>query len=125
MTDGSQTDTPPADVRRADTTTAVVPAPSAEPAASEWPEDEFQREAERYLLRAIFRGSAVGVPVFVVLYIGLVALAVGGLGYRLGPVLWMGAIVGLVAGVFFGGWAGFVQSVEKLEEAQQRAHRGD
>jgi hypothetical protein len=37
---------------------------------------------------------------------------------RLGPVVWMGAGVGVFAGAFYGGWAGTMMGTAELEAAE-------
>jgi hypothetical protein len=63
---------------------------------------------EQKLVRHIVTAMAICVPLFVALWIGLVAFAVSlaGVGYT-APLL-MAIVVGALAGAFFGSWIGFV-----------------
>ena len=49
----------------------------------------------------------------------IVAIALIGSGNALGPVLWMGAGVGVFGGAFLGGWAGVMSGLGQLEEAER------
>jgi hypothetical protein len=66
------------------------------------------RDEELQLVHYIVVGICICIPLFVGLWVGLIALAVtlAGVGYT-APLL-MGIAVGALAGVFFGAWAGFV-----------------
>jgi hypothetical protein len=66
------------------------------------------RDEETRLVRSIVIAMCICIPVFVGLWVGLIALAVtlAGVGYA-APLL-MGIAVGALAGVFFGAWIGFV-----------------
>ncbi len=60
------------------------------------------------LVRYIVIAMSICIPVFAAVWVGLVALAVtiAGVGYT-APLL-MAIAVGVLAGVFFGSWIGFV-----------------
>jgi hypothetical protein len=80
--------------------------------------------AERQLWRSLMWGMAIAVPVCIVIWMGLVALAVG----PKDPADWaawlgMGAVVGIFAGAFFGGWAAFTAKAHLLDEVDERAAR--
>ena len=83
------------------------------------------RAAERSLGRAAVRGVLIGMPVCAVIWTGIVglALAVAGGGWGVLPALGMGAVVGLFAGAFFGGWAGVTAKAHELDEAERRIVR--
>ena len=63
---------------------------------------------------AIF-GAVIGAVVCAGIWTGLVLLAVQGKGQALGPVLLVGAGVGVVAGLFLGGCGGALAGARKLE----------
>ena len=71
-------------------------------------------DAEKTLVHRIIIGVAVATPVFVGLWVGLIALAVrhdahaGATGMAVG--------IGVLNGVFFGTWAGFVASNDTFDE---------
>lgn len=77
--------------------------------------------AERSLMRSVLLGIAIAVPVCMVIWAALVAIAVGGDDPDWGAWLGMGAGVGAFAGAFFGGWAGFTAKAHLLDEVDQRA----
>lgn len=84
------------------------------------PDTETETESrEARVERGVFRdgmiGAIVGVLVLVPVWAGLVALAVRNSGTALWPAVVMGAGVGVVAGVFMGGWAGTLVGASKLE----------
>src|SRR3990172_6879841 len=64
--------------------------------------------AERHLMRAIGKSLAIAIPVCVVIWIGIVllALAVADWGGSWASTIAIGAVVGVFAGLFFGIWAG-------------------
>ena len=82
-------------------------------------------EAESSFWRSAVIGVLIGMPVCVVIWTGIVALAMTITGANLdwGVMLIMSVIVGCFAGVFFGGWAGVTVAAEKLEEAENATHR--
>jgi len=49
---------------------------------------------------------------------GLVAVALAGSGWGLGPPLWMAAGIGVFAGAFLGGWAGVMVGTTRLEHVE-------
>jgi len=93
--------------------------PEAERAASL----EEEKAAEQSLLRAVIRGAVVAVPVCIIIWCGIVALAVGGDDPDWGIWIGMGVAVGTVAGVFFGGWAGFIAKAHLLDEVDRRSRQ--
>jgi hypothetical protein len=72
--------------------------------------------AERLLVRRVITGVAAAVPVSVAVWLGLIALAVGNKDPEWPSWLGMGAVIGVLSGVFFGAWAGFVTQTHALEE---------
>jgi hypothetical protein len=81
--------------------------------------DEGQVVAEVRFARTVLIGVLIGMAVCAVLWIGLVLLALAGSGERLGPMLWVGAGIGMFAGVFFGGSAGSMIGARALERHEQ------
>ena len=81
--------------------------------------------AESNFWRSAIIGVLIGMPVCVVIWTGLVALAMTITGANLdwGVMIIMSVVVGCFAGVFFGGWAGVTIAAEKLEEAENASHR--
>ena len=79
-----------------------------------------QLAAERSLWHAMFIGVAIAVPVCIVIWLAIVALAVGGnTGVSWGLWLSIGAIIGVIAGVFFGGLFTFVTKSHLLDETDR------
>jgi hypothetical protein len=76
--------------------------------------------AEARLSRHIIRSLVVTVPLMVVFWVGLVALAVSFTTTRYGAPIAMAAAVGVLAGAFWGTWLGFV--LDSLDEERDRAH---
>jgi hypothetical protein len=91
--------------------------------------DELQERAERTFWRDAVVGAAVGMVVCAGLWMVIVAVALVGAGWELGPPLAMAAGVGVFAGAFLGGWVGVMAGVGRLEaaertiEARQRSDR--
>jgi hypothetical protein len=77
--------------------------------------------AEQSLFRAVIWGIVIAIPVCMVIWIGMVALAVGGKDPDWWAWIGMGALVGVLAGAFFGGWAGFTMKAHLLDELDERA----
>ena len=85
---------------------------------------ELSRKAELTLLHRIIIGVAIAVPLSIGLWVGLIALAVrdasaGTIGMAIG--------IGVLNGVFFGTWAGFVATTDAIDELEMDSdgHRGD
>jgi hypothetical protein len=78
---------------------------------------EQARAAERDVLIAVVKASMVAVPICVVIWLGLVtiALALAHSGNFV-VALPMAGGVGVVAGVFFGAWAAFLAKAHTLDE---------
>jgi len=81
------------------------------------------RQVERALWRTVFRASLLAIPICVVLWVGLVWLAISDKNEALGSPLAIGAVIGVIAGVFFGGWAGFLAKSHTLDDLDRRASR--
>jgi hypothetical protein len=99
-------------------TTEVEPtAPSAPPSTL----DE-ERAVERALWKSVFVYSVAAIPVCIAIWVGMVWLSLALLDsdWGLTAPLVMGACVGLVAGAFFGGWAGFLAKAHTLDELDRK-----
>ena len=89
----------------------------SEVAASGDTETAEELDAEKSVWRAVGWGILIAVPICIVIFMLIVAIAVG-------PedpqdwAAWLGiaAIVGIFAGAFFGGWAGFTAKAHLLDE---------
>ena len=79
--------------------------------------------AEQRLGRAIIIGIAVAVPVNIVIWMALVTFAVNRAGSARGGPLAMAAAVGVLSGLFFGTWAGFVSTTHAFEEFDRGVDR--
>ncbi len=79
-------------------------------------------DAEQRLIRQLLISTAVAIPVLVAFWVAVVALAVSFTDAAFVPALLMGGAVGVLAGVFWGTWMGFV-SYSRAVEAERRAGR--
>ena len=79
------------------------------------------REAEASLWRAVIKWTLIAIPICIVIWIGLIALAVGGDDPEWGAWIGIGVIVGAFAGAFFGGWAAFTAKSHLLDVVDERA----
>jgi hypothetical protein len=97
---------------------------AVEPAAVD-DNEVVQERAERSLWTRAAIGAVIGMASCAVLWAILVAVALAGSSWSMGPAMWMGAAVGVFAGAFLGGWAGIMAGIGKLEEAEHhiREHR--
>jgi hypothetical protein len=95
---------------------------------------EEERSAEVALLRTVFARVAIAIPLSIVIWVGLIALAVGDKDPDWGPWLGMAAAIGILNGVFFGALAGFITKAHVLDDVDDhvtkmvesaRAHRSD
>ena len=88
-----------------------------------------EARAESGVFRDAMIGALIGVLVLVPAWACLVALALRNSDTALLPAIAMGAGVGVVAGVFMGGWAGTLVGAAKLEryehETRPPAPRAD
>jgi hypothetical protein len=104
------------------------PSPSSERERVD-PSLERTLRAEHGLARGIVIGVTVAVPLCAAMWIGLVALALAGTSTGLVGPLAMGAGIGILTGVFFGTWWGFVSQTHTFEDldhelnAPTRDHR--
>ena len=81
-----------------------------------------EKAAERTLLMAVFKGTAIATPICIAAWMLIVLLALKDKS-NLDWWQWLGigAIVGVVAGAFFGGWAGFVAKAHVLDDVDKRS----
>jgi hypothetical protein len=81
-------------------------------------------DTEHLLVRRIIVSVVIAVPVAVVVMTGLVTLALTADHVRLEGPLVMAAAVGVLVGVFFGAWAGFVGTTHAFErlDASHETH---
>jgi hypothetical protein len=83
---------------------------------------EEQLAAERSLWHTMFMSLFIAIPVCIVIWLGIVVLAIGGHSdVSWGLWLAIGAIIGVIAGVFFGGLFTFVTKSHLLDEADRHA----
>jgi hypothetical protein len=80
--------------------------------------DAMQEEAERTFWHDAVVGAVEGMVVCAGLWMIIVAVALIGAGWALGPPLAMAAAVGVFAGAFLGGWVGVMAGVARLEETE-------
>lgn len=77
--------------------------------------DAEQARVESTVARSAVTGAIIGAVICAGIWVGLVAIALVGKGWRLGPMLLVGAGCGVFAGIFLGGWAGTLVGASKLE----------
>lgn len=114
--------TPPDETTPA--TLAAVPAPA--PVASTDPVPPEVAAAEAHWWRGLVLGMAIGIPLCALVWMGMVALAVGVIadtGWPVWPSVGMAAVVGVFAGAFLGGWAGVTACAEHLDETEFHSQR--
>ena len=104
--------------RQARTGPQLVPAPAVDAST----EAAAEARAEHGVFRDAAIGAAIGVAVFAPLYAALVWLALRSHGTPLAGPLLMAAGVGVLAGVFLGGWSGTLVGATALEK-YEREHR--
>jgi Mg/Co/Ni transporter MgtE len=79
--------------------------------------------AERSLVRAIAKTILICIPIGIVFFIGLLAIAVGG-DLAWWAIIGLGTLIGLIAAALFGVLAGVVLNAEKLDEVDHDVDRG-
>jgi uncharacterized membrane protein len=79
--------------------------------------------AEQHLMRRILIATAIAVPIGAAVFALLVAGAMVIAGQAVVVPAAMGAGIGILAGSFFGIWAGFVASVSELDTVDLHLHR--
>src|SRR4029078_4170378 len=80
--------------------------------------EEADHLAERHLVRRMIIGMAILIPIGAVFFAFLVGVAVWSTGTAIAGPVAMGAGGGVLAGIFFGTWAGFVASVNEFEDLE-------
>lgn len=91
----------------------IAPATGSEDLA-----DGRQTRAERTLWQRALVGGLIGMVLGALLWAGIVAVALVGSDFSIGPAVWMGAGVGVFGGVFLGSWAGVMAGLRQLEETE-------
>jgi len=86
--------------------------------------DAAQVQAEGNLVRSVLTGMAIGAVVCCAIWVGLVALATIGSGFRLLPMLAVAAGCGVFAGIFLGGCAGALAGARGLEHVEHERMHG-
>jgi hypothetical protein len=81
--------------------------------------EEQQVSAERGFWSATLVGALIGMVVCAGLWVLIVAIALVGAGWSLGPPLLMAAGIGVFAGAFLGGWAGAMVGAAGLERTER------
>ncbi len=89
--------------------------PQVAPSPSQQDVDAAQMRVEHTMLRDALVGALLGAILCAAIWTGLVWLALRSSSTARGPMLGMGAGLGVLAGVFLGGWAGTLAGSSKLE----------
>jgi len=95
----------------------MVPSPSAHATPAHMASGAgATHDAEMEMIHHILVAICIAVPMLVGLWVGLMAIAVSmeGIGYE--APLEMGAAIGVLAGLFFGTWLGFVWFSQKVDQ---------
>jgi hypothetical protein len=79
------------------------------------------REAEKALWNAVIKWTLIAIPICMVIWIGIIALAVGDDDPEWGAWIGIGIAVGAFAGAFFGGWAAFTAKSHMLDVVDERS----
>jgi hypothetical protein len=79
--------------------------------------------AEQHLARRILLATAIAMPVGAAIFASIVAVAMLIAGQPVLIPAAMGAGIGILAGSFFGMWAGFVASVSELDRVDLHLER--
>lgn len=80
--------------------------------------DGRQTQAERTFWHEAAIGGAIGAVAGALFYAAVVAIALAGSAFDMGPAVWIGAAVGVFGGVFLGSWAGVMAGLKGLEETE-------
>lgn len=81
-----------------------------------------QQTAEKEMFHHVFKSMALAIPICIGVFVGLVALAISNTTQAVLPALGIGAVVGVPAGVFFGGAVGFLTRAESLDKIDEAAN---
>lgn len=95
-------------------------APVSSPTRASLPPENADLLAERHLVHRMIVGVAILAPVGAVFFALLVGVAVWSAGTAIAGPVAMGAGSGVLAGAFFGTWAGVVASVGEFEDLEHR-----
>jgi hypothetical protein len=79
-------------------------------------------EAEHGLMRAIVIGVLIATPLCIVVWVALIALALNGTDAELAGPLAMAAGIGVLSGLLFGSFAGFISKTHTFEELDRESH---
>jgi hypothetical protein len=74
---------------------------------------------EGALTRRIIVCILIAIPISVAFWVGVMALAASFASAGYGPILGMAAGIGVLAGVFWGAWAGFASSTATIDDADR------
>jgi hypothetical protein len=85
--------------------------------------DTPEEVAEQHLMRRILIATAIAVPIGAAVFALLIAGAMVIAGQPVVIPAAMGAGIGVLAGAFFGMWAGFVASVSELDRVDLHLQR--
>ena len=100
--------------------------PQLRPSPQIVPSGVIDPDTESHAEHAVFRdatiGATIGAIVFAPIYAALVFVALLNRGTPLAPPILMAAGIGVLAGVFIGGWAGTLVGANTLEKFE-REHR--
>jgi hypothetical protein len=80
-------------------------------------------DTEPALLHHIVVDIAIAIPVAIAVVVGMVALAVSIDGAALESPILMAVAIGVLAGIFFGTWAGFVSTAHEFEQLDRMQGR--
>jgi hypothetical protein len=81
-----------------------------------------ERLAEAHLAHRILVSMAIAIPICILFFVGLLDVAMSFAGDSVLVPSAMGAGIGVLAGAFFGVWAGFVGSVAELDRSDLGHH---
>lgn len=99
----------------------VANAVTSRPGISQTPPlESADHAAERHLVRRMIIGVAIMVPAGAALLALVVGLAVVSTGAPIAGPIAIGAGTGVLAGIFWGMWLGFVASASEFEELERR-----
>ena len=101
---------------------AATPRPTLVPRPPDADEEAAMMQAEHAVFRDAAIGAVIGAIVCAPIWAGMVWLALRNSGQALLPAMAMAAGIGILAGVFAGGWAGTLVGGHALETFE-REHR--
>jgi hypothetical protein len=80
-------------------------------------------EAEKRMMRHMIVSTLVAIPLLVAFWIGLVVIAISFTDNGYGPPIAMAVGVGVLSGVFWGTWMGFVSYSNTMDTKRHAARR--